>query len=62
MVEVTEKEWKEIPNKKKRKTPLTKLRQWLWSAGNPDESWITETVNFIILDKEGRSHANETNN
>jgi hypothetical protein len=63
MVEITEKQWKEIPGKQKRKTPLTRLRQFLFTnKDNPEGMWITETVNFIILDKEGGSHGSETHN
>jgi hypothetical protein len=54
VITLTKQEWKEIPARQKRKTPLTKLRQFLYKnpEGKADE-WITETVNFIILDKEG---------
>jgi hypothetical protein len=54
MITLTEKEWRKIPKSIKRKTPLTGLRQFLYkSTGGMADVWITETVNFIISDKEG---------
>lgn len=63
MITVSEKEWKDIPERDKRVTPLTGLRQYLWS--NPEDRaermWITESINFIISDKEGSRYADNTN-
>lgn len=59
---ITEAEWKKIPKDSKRRTPLTNLRQYLFTnKDNPEGLWITEDVNFIILDKEGLSHGNNVN-
>ena len=59
---ITEAEWKKIPKDKKRRTPLTNLRQTLHTdKENKEGFWITEDINFIILDKEGLSHGDNTN-
>jgi len=58
---ITEAEWKEIPKQLKRRTPLTNLRQYFQSnKSNPKGFWITEDINFIILDKEGLGHGDKT--
>ena len=55
MIEIPIKEWEQIPKQLKSKTPLTKLWQYYWTnpADKSQPVWITETINFIILDKEG---------
>lgn len=59
---ITEAEWKKVPKDKQRRTPLTNLRQHFFTnKDNPEGFWTTETINFIILDKEGLSHGNNVN-
>ncbi len=65
MIELSEKQWKELPESSKRTCKRTRRRQYLWdNTSNPhvEEIWITEGFNFIVFDKEGIYYANQVNN
>ncbi len=63
MIVVTEKMWFNIGDGFKAVTPLTKRRQVAEQCIVEGGSMklLTEGVNFIILDKEGKKYGNNTN-